>query len=128
MLPGVPGGSATLARRADDIADLTVAARNAAKHPAWLPSFQKVSVDWDHIFSGHTEAGARVLGGKDATLFPYTWSEKKIKSAIQEAYTNATVVRTQRDRVLLRGTSGDQTIYLWYNRVSKEIETAYPNP
>jgi hypothetical protein len=77
--------------------------------------------------SGHTAGGSRVLQGKTGTLFPATWSEAKIKSAVAEAYTNATIVKKQGDKVLLEGKSGDQIIRMWYHKKDKVIETAYPH-
>jgi RHS repeat-associated protein len=118
-------GVGKFARHLDDVNRGVSLASDVGRHPAWLPSFKKVDVDWKHVFSGHMEGGARVT--RDKTLFPVNWSEKKVMSAVQEAYTKSTLVKTQGDRVLLEGKSGDQVIRIWYNKKDKLIETAYPH-
>ena len=46
---------------------------------------------------------------------------------IRTAYSNAKKLKTQGDRVKLRGTAQDGTVIdMWVNTVTKTIETAYP--
>lgn len=63
------------------------------------------------------------------TLFPENMSHKDIEKAVREAYSNVKVIKTQGDKVLGQGTSGNMSIEMWINKKTKEIKTAYPyNP
>ncbi len=94
------------------------------KKPVNLPSAKKVTIDIDHIASGHMKGGSRVSSKK--SLFPESWSRRDVVRAVTDAYRSAKRIRTQGDRVLARGTSGGRTIELWINRITKRVETAYP--
>ena len=90
-----------------------------------LPSLRKIKIDLDHIMSGHTAGGSRVSSIK--TLFGQNLSPKQIERMIKTAYSNAKKIKTQGNRVKLRGTASDGTnIEIWLNKVTKTIETAYP--
>jgi len=89
-----------------------------------LPSLKKITIDIEHIASGHMEGGARVSSKK--TLFPGSWSKDTVEKAVKEAYGSAKKVETQGERVRLQGTGGGQKIEIWLNTQSKTIETAYP--
>lgn len=60
------------------------------------------------------------------TLFPENMSHKDIEKAVREAYSNVKIIKSQRDRVLGRGTSGNMSIEMWINKQTKKVETAYP--
>ncbi len=90
-----------------------------------LPSLRKIKIDLDHIISGHTLGGSRASSIK--TLFGQNLSPKQIERMIKTAYSNAKKIKTQGNRVKLRGTASDGTsIEIWLNKVTKTIETAYP--
>ena len=91
-----------------------------------LPSWKKVVIDINHIASGHMVGGARVSQLK--SLFPSNMNVQQVEKVIRQAYKNvAKKVRTQGDRVLLRGeTESGLKIEMWLNRTTKTIETAYP--
>jgi hypothetical protein len=96
----------------------------AASKAINLPGWKKLTVDMEHIASGHMADGARVSSKK--TLFPSSWTQSNVQSAIKEAYESAKKIETQGDRVRLQGTGGGQKIEMWLNTKSKTIETAYP--
>jgi hypothetical protein len=92
--------------------------------PVSLPSMKKLTIDIDHIASGHMKGGSRVSPIKD--LFPETWTKSQVEKAIKEAYKSAKRIHTQGDRILVQGTYQGKTIEMWINKVTKTIETAYP--
>ncbi|WP_286863396.1 RHS repeat domain-containing protein [Sphingobacterium sp. UBA7625] len=91
-----------------------------------LPSWKKMSVDVEHVLSGHVKGGSRVSPLK--TLFPETMSKETVIKTIRDAYKNVhTKLETQGDRMLLRGTaSNGLEIEMWINKATKIIETGYP--
>ena len=90
-----------------------------------LPAWKKIGIDIDHIASGHMVGGSRTVGGaKD--LFPRSMSRSQVAAAVRNAYRYGTRVRTQGERVLVRGKDGRLTIEMWVNTETREIETAYP--
>ncbi len=89
-----------------------------------LPSARKINIDMDHIASGHMRGGSRVSPNKD--LFPDSWSRSQVERAVRNAYNTAKRIRTQGDRVLVRGKVDGKSIEMWVNKVTKTIETAYP--
>ncbi|TSE03147.1 RHS repeat domain-containing protein [Aquimarina algiphila] len=110
-LPFGPGGAKNLA--------------NLRPKSISLPSLKKINIDMDHIISGHTIGGSRASSIK--TLFGQNSSPKQIERMIKTAYSNAKKIKTQGNRVKLRGTSSDGTIIeIWLNKVTRTIETAYP--
>ena len=53
----------------------------------------------------------------------------QIEKSIRDAYKNCKKIKTQGDRVKVRGTTKDNmTIEMWINTRTKTIETAYPFP
>lgn len=58
-------------------------------------------------------------------LFPNNMSQKQIKKAITNAYKHGKKVKTQGNRVKIRGKSSGMTIEMLVNIRTKEIETAY---
>lgn len=61
-------------------------------------------------------------GSSLKTIFPDNLSEKQIENLVRQAYRNAKKIKTQEERVLLRGNK----IEMWLNTQTKTIETAYP--
>tara|TARA_R110000868_G_scaffold241497_3_gene497022 strand:- start:833575 stop:834096 length:522 start_codon:yes stop_codon:yes gene_type:complete len=108
------------------------------EHGVWVhnsgpckPSFRKLKVDWDHIFSRHTANGDvfKMSGIKSA--FPKSWSERTIKHAVKDAYKNGERVQTQvlpsgQQMIRLRGRAFGKEIEIWYNQTLKTLNTAYP--
>lgn len=100
-------------------------AANQAVKRVNLPAWKKLKIAMQHILSGHTVGGLRVSRVK--SLFPSGLSQKQIKNLIQSAYKNAKKVKTQGDRVKLRGKASDgSVIEMWVNLKTKIMETAYP--
>lgn len=93
-----------------------------------LPGWKKVKIDMEHVVSGHTKDGWRVMKGSKKDLFPDGMDAKQIEKAVRQAYKNVSEkVATQGDRVLVRGATDDgMQIEMWINTATKSIETAYP--
>ncbi|MBQ1440385.1 MAG: RHS repeat-associated core domain-containing protein, partial [Clostridia bacterium] len=53
------------------------------------PSYKKVSVNMNHILSGHTAGGSRHGPGGNKTNFPWWMTPSMIEKAVREAYKNA---------------------------------------
>jgi RHS repeat-associated protein len=85
-----------------------------------LPAWKTIIIDIEHIASGHMKGGSRVSSLK--TIFPDNLSERQVENLVREAYRNSKKIKTQGDRVLLRGNN----IEMWVNTQTKTIETAYP--
>ncbi len=91
------------------------------------PSIKKLTIDIDHITSGHVAGGARVSANSLKTLFPENWSKSDVEHAIKDVYSNAKKMQTQGERIRVRGKTKDGlVIELWGNTKTKTIETAYP--
>jgi RHS repeat-associated protein len=97
--------------------------RVARLKPPSLPAWSKLNVNWEHIAERHVVGGPFTSG---RSLFPVMMNKASIMRAIQQAYRSASTVAVQGERVLLRGAGGGLQIEMWYNRVTKVIETAYP--
>ena len=97
-----------------------------AKKPTNLPSWKKLKVDTGHILSGHTAGGSRNPNG-NKTIF-HGLNAYQILRAIQEAYNHSSKIKTQGERILLRGFSNTYNliIEIWLNLEKMVIETAYP--
>jgi hypothetical protein len=89
-----------------------------------LPAWKSISIDMDHIVSGHVAGGLRVSSIK--SIFPEQMSIKQIENAIRQAYRNGEKIHTQGDRVLMRGDHGNLHLEMWVNVQTRKIETAYP--
>lgn len=98
----------------------------ASKKPVNLPSWNKLTVDMEHILSGHTPNGSRNPDGKKSIFYGMT--AEQILRAIKEAYNNCSKLQTQGDRVLLEGFSESYNllVQIWVNLTTRVIETAYP--
>lgn len=55
-------------------------------------------------------------------MFAENLSERQVEKLVREAYRNSTKIKTQGERVLLRGNN----LEMWLNTQTKTIETAYP--
>lgn len=91
-----------------------------------LPSWKKLEIDWDEVFSGHVKGGNRISSGKSGDIFPDVMSPNEIKKAVQEAYKTAKILKSQAGRIKLRGTCEEKTIEMWLNKADQVLETAYP--
>jgi hypothetical protein len=97
----------------------------SGRRPADLPSSKKVEYDWEHIYEGHWEGTPANTRGKN-TVF-WGLNKTQIQSVVRDAYKNVyKKVKTQGDRILVRGKSGKWDIEMWVNKQSKQVETAYP--
>ena len=101
--------------------------------PPSLPSFKKVSIDMNHVLSGHSSGGNR--GGPKKDRFPGWMTAPLIEKAIREAYNAAEKIGalqySWKDGVeqitqQFQGPWGNQVIQFWYNYTTKTIETAWP--
>ena len=78
----------------------------------------------DHVLSGHYGSGARVSDLKD--LFPSHMSASSIERAVRLSYRDSEIVARQGDRYLMRGPYDGYDIYMWVNKATRTIETAWP--
>lgn len=101
------------------------AARIAAK-AIYLPAWRNVTVNMVHIAERHIAGGPFTAG---RTVFP-GMNETSVLRAIRQAYESSTKAGVQgTDRVKLVGQGSGLTIEMWFNKVTKTIESAYPiNP
>jgi hypothetical protein len=101
----------------------------AFRPPAW----HKVTLDMEHVLSGHRSYGARYLqalkDGKIKDIWPDNVSDRFIKNSIRTAFGNARIINTNpgHSRVLLEGHSKAGTrIQMWYESSTKTITSAWP--
>jgi RHS repeat-associated protein len=88
-----------------------------------LPGWAKVTVDMAHIAERHMPGGKLIEG---RTVF-VNLNEKGVEAAVHQAYSAATTISVQGDRVLLYGvTKTGMAVEMWLNRATSIIETAYP--
>lgn len=82
----------------------------------------------EHIMSGHSADGRRgdPNDPDKKDKFPKWMSAPAIERAVREAYRYGEKVRTQGERIFVRGPWGDSYIEMWVNKVTKVIETAWP--
>lgn len=91
-----------------------------------LPATKKMKIDIKHILSGHTSEGRRAIQSGKKSIFQ-GMNARQIERAVKNAYKNVhTKLKTQGDRMLIRGDSNGTTIEMWINKATKTIETAYP--
>ena len=91
-----------------------------------LPSYKKLTLDKNHILSGHSAGGGR--GGPNKDRFPDWMKWPMIQKAIEEAYNTSKKLQAQGDRVFLQGYSKtyERIVQMWVNLKNKVIETAWP--
>lgn len=71
--------------------------------PINLPSWKKVTLDIDHIFSGHIVGGNRAVQSGRKDLFPTWMTKEQVEKAVETAYNNAKKVGSQGNVVELEG-------------------------
>lgn len=106
------------------VAGMTADLYEARKKSPNLPSAKRIKINMDHIMSGHGFDGKRGGPGKDR--FPKWATAATIERIIREAYKYGERVKTQGDRVFIRGPWGNRLIEMWVNTVEKTIESAWP--
>ena len=75
--------------------------------------------------SGHGSSGNR--GGPNKDRFPKWVTSTIAEQIIRTAYRYGEKIRTQGDRVLIRGPwDGSHFIEMWVNTTTKMIESAWP--
>jgi hypothetical protein len=95
--------------------------------PVNRASWRKVKIDIEEITSGHTSGGSRVMPGSNKDLFPDQMSDEAILKAVQQAYRDSEIIRSKCEYLLLQGKSkSGLTIRMYYNKITKWIETAWP--
>ena len=100
--------------------------KNQKKKPVNLPSWKKIRLDTDHIFSGHMPDGPRNPNGNKTIFWGLTASQ--VVKLIHEAYNHSSVLATVGERIKLIGYSStfNMVIEIWLNVAEKVIESAYP--
>ena len=99
---------------------------NNKKKPVNLPSSKKLSIDTEHIASGHMPDGSRnPKGNKDVF---YGLSLQQVVNAVYEAYKNSTKLKTQGNSIKLLGYSESYNLWIemWVDIFEFVIKTAYP--
>ena len=95
------------------------------RKPVNLPAVKRITLDLDHIMSGHGSSGNR--GGPNKDRFPKWVTSTIAEQIIRTAYRYGEKIRTQGDRVLIRGPwDGSHFIEMWVNTTTKMIESAWP--
>jgi len=97
----------------------------AAGARANMPAWRRIAIDMKEIASGHMPGGIRLAPGNKKDIF-HGMTEKQVERAVRNAYRYGTVLKSQGERVFVRGPFGNGTIEMWVNRATKEIETAWP--
>jgi RHS repeat-associated protein len=100
----------------------TFVTRKAINLPAW----RTIGIDMAHVAQSHMTGGAAATARR--TVFPVGMSETQVERAIRTAYRTGEKIRSQGNRVLMRGKGAGMTIEMWVNRMDRIIETAYPIP
>ncbi|PBQ30217.1 hypothetical protein CNR22_00070 [Sphingobacteriaceae bacterium] len=111
------------------IGSLGAAAKGLAKSQKFIfPSWKKVKIDMKEVSSGHMTGGSRIAENSKKDIFPTMMNENQVKTAIFQAYNNIhTIVKKQGEKYLIQGTTKTgMEIEMWFNKTTKEIETAYP--
>jgi len=93
------------------------------RKPIDLPAWNKLTVDWEHIFEGHWEGTDQPVGNN--TMFTGL-NQAQIRRVVKGAYQVAQKIRSQGDRVLVSGVFDGWTVEMWVNKESKTLESAYP--
>ena len=89
-----------------------------------MPSVTKITINLSHIWERHTY-WTNPPPQKDK--FPWYMGLKAIEAAVKYAYQHSETLKVQGDRLYMRGPFGNvQYIYMWFNRITKVIESAWP--
>jgi len=89
-----------------------------------IPSLSNVDADWIHIFKNHWEGSPLAVRG-NKTFFQGLTKEQ-IMNVVKGAYRNSEKIKSQGDRILLRGYYQGWVVEMWVNKATRLIETAYP--
>jgi RHS repeat-associated protein len=96
---------------------LKISRQRRSASPVGLPGVRSVKVDVEHA-ARHRPNGDN---------WPPGMTNRQIERSIRQAYRNGKRVRTQGDRVKVRGKDNDgRTVEMWVNTRTRTIETAYP--
>ena len=87
-----------------------------------LPSYKKIKINMDHIIQEHTYNGLKPQKDK----FPKYMTRKEIRDAVMDAYKHCKKMSKQGVRRCLIGYSGNLRIVIWFNILTKTIESAWP--
>lgn len=88
-----------------------------------LPGWRRIVVDMEHIAERHMTGGP-FTAGRDVFV---GLNQRGVIAAIRQSYGNAQRIAIQGERVLLSGvTRTGMRVEMWFNRVTRRIETAYP--
>jgi hypothetical protein len=93
---------------------------------AGFAAWKRVGIDMEHIVSGHTATGNRAIQSGGKSLFPSSWGERQIESAIRQAYRQGENIGSKGGRSVIQGEYQGVRIEMLYNRQTRRIETAYP--
>ena len=128
------GGSAIVACLLAAAAVAVLLNNSTANKPINRPSAKKITIDMEHIISGHSDGGNR--GGPDKDRFPEWMTPIAIERTVRYAYENADKIREMKlcwdevdgevIRQFLEGTCGNMRIQMWLNYTTKIIESAWP--
>jgi RHS repeat-associated protein len=102
------------------------ALRSGVARRIWMPGFRRIRIDMAHIAQNHTITGSGFVQSGVKTAFSEGMSSVQIENAVRQAYRNAEVVVKGSDSLVLRGTAGNTTIEMIYDKASQSIRTAYP--
>ena len=103
-----------------------VSGKNRNKKPPNLPARKKMTLDIDHIVSGHMPNGPRNPDGKKTVFWGMT--TQQVIRAIYEAYSNSTKLQTQGTNIRIMGYSNSFNLFIemWIDITEFIIKTAYP--
>jgi RHS repeat-associated protein len=90
-----------------------------------MPAWKKITIDMGHIRDRHMPGGKSLAPANKKDVFQ-GMTEQQVGRAVRNAYRYGEVLQPQGDRVFVRGPFGNGSIEMWVNRVTKEIETAWP--
>ena len=93
------------------------------RKPINLPSAKRVTLDMEHIWSGHGASGNR---GPNKSRFPEWVMPIMAEKMIRVAYQYGERVKSQGDKVKVIGSWGDMVIEIWINVKTYIIESAWP--
>jgi nicotinate-nucleotide pyrophosphorylase len=97
-----------------------------------LPSVRKISIDIEHIFSGHAKGGAWLAQGKKTdAIWPDNMKPKDIEKAVKTAYQGAKIVERRIEpngtyTLKLIGEFDWYKVEMWLHLADNRIGSAYP--
>ena len=113
------------------IAPGTAGAPMEAGRPSDLPSWNNASIDWEHIYDGHWDGTPLARNANPRRVGNNTMFNGLTKEQIQRVVRNAYAavdkkLETQNERIRVRGQADGWQVEFWVNKLTREIETAYP--